>query len=353
MPEPHHLVGRLPPAGAPHHDTANAVSGDPAYMPEHRDPVGRVPPRGEVGGAPANAVSGDPAYMPEHHDPVGRLPSAGASHVTTNAGSGDSAYKTVGHAPSRDIDVEPPPRRLRRLHRVWPDRDGNISYLLTLCVDGRARVLDNDATFQRLTVFLLDSPTRYRWFPRRFVVMPDHLHLIAHQGREAVRLGQWIKALKAVVGGLERREPCPMGAQKRPVGAPGLQDRAPAVVGRVPTPGDPIALPGVPTSSDADHPFTRLKRTWRWQEGFHDHKFRTPESEQRKWEYVCLNPVRYGLVERPEQWPFGGEIFYGEDGGPRVIPGTPPLLETGLLVEADEALGYRTQPPAEGSRPTT
>ena len=39
-----------------------------------------------------------------------------------------------------------------------------------------------------------------------FVVMPDHLHLIAHQGREAVRLGQWIKAMKAVVGGLERRE---------------------------------------------------------------------------------------------------------------------------------------------------
>ena len=54
-----------------------------------------------------------------------------------------------------------PPRRLRRLHRVWPDRDGNISYLLTICVDGRARVLDNQDTFQRLVDFLLDSPERY------------------------------------------------------------------------------------------------------------------------------------------------------------------------------------------------
>jgi hypothetical protein len=161
---------------------------------------------------------------------------------------------------------------------VWPDRDGNISYLLTLCVDGRARVLDNEATFQRLTAFLLDSPARYRWFPRRFVVMPDHLHLIAHQGPEAVRLGQWIKALKAVVGGLERRqegadrrlgerrvvEPGlqdvggaerPVGTVDRPVGAPGLQHDV--SVGRVPSPGG-----GVATSGPGVHDFTRIKRAW-------------------------------------------------------------------------------------------
>ena len=32
-------------------------------------------------------------------------------------------------------------------------------------------------------------------------------------GHEAVRLGQWIKALKAVVGGLERREERPVSAR--------------------------------------------------------------------------------------------------------------------------------------------
>ncbi len=36
--------------------------------------------------------------------------------------------------------------------------------------------------------------------------MPDHIHLIAHQGHEAVVLGRWVKALKAVVGGLRKRE---------------------------------------------------------------------------------------------------------------------------------------------------
>src|SRR5216684_4268281 len=85
----------------------------------------------------------------------------------------------VGRVPPHGVPdpTDPPPRRLRRLHRVWPDRDGNISYLLTVCVDGRARILDNEATFERFVAFLLDSPTRYRWFGRHFVVMPDHLHL--------------------------------------------------------------------------------------------------------------------------------------------------------------------------------
>lgn len=258
----------------------------------------------------------------------------------------------AGRVPSHGVRVpasdDPPPCRLRRLHRVWPDRDGNISYLLTMCVDGRTPVLNNAATFERLAAFLLDSPTRYRWFGRRFVVMPDHLHLIARMGHESIRLGQWIKALKAVVGGLERRE-------ERPVGAPGLPDAKPdappdtasgdaaykiqhaAVVGRLPPTG---ATP---------HEFTRIKRSWRWQDGFHDHKFRTPESEARKWEYVCLNPVRYGLVQRPEDWPFGGEIFYDDAGGPRLVRGTPPLLETGMLIEGHDG----GTPPREGTRPTT
>jgi len=324
-------------------------------LPSAGGAVGRVPPRG-ASTLPPNAASGDAAYNTTHPAPVAQLPSTGAP---------------VGRVPSHGAPKpnDPPPRRLRRLHHVWPDRDGNISYLLTICVDGRIRVLDNEETFQRLVGFLLDSPQRYRWFGRRFVIMPDHLHLIAHQGHEAVRLGQWIKAFKAVVGGLEPR-------QEGPVGAPGLQgarpdaasgDAAynpahPSAVGRLPSTGGvvgPVPSPGAPTSA---HPFTRIKRSWRWQAGFHDHKFRTRESEARKWEYVCLNPVRYHLVQRPEEWPYGGEIFYEDAGGPRLVRGTPPLLETGILIEEDGTpCGGRSgtpdkgepESPRGGTRPTT
>lgn len=251
-------------------------------------------------------------------DVVGRVPSRGDD---------------VGRVPSHGVPGEPPPHRLRRLHHVWPDRDGNISYLLTTCVDGRVCVLENEPTFERLVSFLFDSPNRYHWFGRRFVVMPDHIHLIAHQGRDAVRLGRWIKALKAVVGGLERCE-------KRPR-TPGLKSAAS---------GDAAYNPvgRLPSAGEGEHEFTRIKRAWRWQDGFHDHKFRTPESEARKWEYVCLNPVRAGLVKRPEEWLFGGEIFYDEAGGPKLVRGTPPLLETGLLLEEG-----RGTTPRGGTRPTT
>lgn len=271
----------------------------------------------------------------------------------------------VGRLSSTGVpDEPPPPRRLRRLQSIWPDRDGDISYLLTMCVDGRGRVLDNEPTFERLVSFLLDSPERYHWFGRCFVIMPDHIHLIARMGHDAVRLGQWIKALKAVVGGLER-------CVDRPVGTPGLQHdamgaasgdaaynkpssdagRLPSTgagcdVGRVP-PHDAI----LPPHGGVEHEFTRIKRAWRWQKGFHDHKFRTPESEARKWAYVCLNPVRAGLAKHPEEWPFAGEIFFDQAGGPRLVRGTPPLLETGLLIE-DTPRGGESKTPVEGNRPT-
>jgi hypothetical protein len=208
--------------------------------------------------------------------------------------------------------------------------------------------------------------------------MPDHIHLIARMGYGAHPLGRWIKALKAVVGGLEHRE-------RRPPSSPG------GPVGPVPSPGGPLAPPGSPVGAPGlqagvrSRELTRVERSWRWQDGYHDHKFRTPESESRKWEYVCLNPVRCGLVKCPEDWPFAGEIFYDNaghppvgpvpspgdspvapvppPGGPRLVRGTPPLLETGILVEEDgrirsgapagaerraQAASEEPEPPGEG-----
>ena len=142
-------------------------------------------------------------------NPVGRVPSRGDVPMKPPP-------NPVGRVPSRGACDEPSPRRLRRLCRVWPDCDGNISYLLTVCVDGRAPVLNNGIILARLVAFLLESPARYRWFGRRFVIMPDHIHLIAHMGHEAIPIGQWMKALKAVVGGLEIRATPDAGSGTRP-----------------------------------------------------------------------------------------------------------------------------------------
>ena len=57
---------------------------------------------------------------------------------------------------------------------------------------------------------------------------------------------------------------------------------------------------------------------------------------------------RAGSVKRPEEWPFDGETFYDDAGGPTLVRGTPPLLATGMLVE-DE----RETTPREDTRPTS
>jgi putative transposase len=48
-------------------------------------------------------------------------------------------------------------------------------------------------------------------------------------------------------------------------------------------------------------------RTGLWQRGFFDHILRNSESYSQKWDYVCENPVRAGLVRTADEWPFQGE----------------------------------------------
>jgi hypothetical protein len=40
------------------------------------------------------------------------------------------------------------------------------------------------------------------------------------------------------------------------------------------------------------------------QEGFFDHRIRSNESAEEKRQYILMNPVRAGLVARPEDWPY-------------------------------------------------
>jgi hypothetical protein len=44
------------------------------------------------------------------------------------------------------------------------------------------------------------------------------------------------------------------------------------------------------------------------QAGFFDHILRSDESYSEKWNYVRDNPVRAGLVETADDWPYQGEI---------------------------------------------
>jgi putative transposase len=45
-----------------------------------------------------------------------------------------------------------------------------------------------------------------------------------------------------------------------------------------------------------------------WQRGFFDHVLRNDENYGQKWNYIRENPVRAGLVNNAEDWPYSGEL---------------------------------------------
>ena len=63
-----------------------------------------------------------------------------------------------------------------------------------------------------------------------------------------------------------------------------------------------------------DQPMERVMQAWkhylaqkhdiRWQRDFFDHRIRQDESHEEKANYIRNNPVRGGLVEAPEAWPY-------------------------------------------------
>lgn len=49
-----------------------------------------------------------------------------------------------------------------------------------------------------------------------------------------------------------------------------------------------------------------------WQHRFFDHVIRSRDSYVEKWVYVRQNPVRAGLVAKPEDWPHAGHIHFDD-----------------------------------------
>jgi putative transposase len=69
------------------------------------------------------------------------------------------------------------------------------------------------------------------------------------------------------------------------------------------------ALVSFPTSKDMKTVVTEWKKYAAhefgisWQRDFFDHRLRNDESLRDKEDYIRMNPVRAGLVNRPEDWP--------------------------------------------------
>ena len=69
-------------------------------------------------------------------------------------------------------------------------------------------------------------------------------------------------------------------------------------------------LVGIPGDADLSNLVRDFKRVTakiagiQWQRNFFDHRLRHDESETEKYEYICQNPVRAGLVTVAHEWPY-------------------------------------------------
>jgi REP element-mobilizing transposase RayT len=128
---------------------------------------------------------------------------------------------------------------------------GPIIAFVTICSKDRKPWLATDEVHELLTQTWQAADA---WLVGKYTIMPDHIHLFAAPGHIELGLDRWVTYFKSQ--------------------------------------------------------FTKnyQKRECAWQSGMWDTWLRTQDAYEQKWEYVRNNPVRHELVERPEEWPFQGEL---------------------------------------------
>lgn len=147
-------------------------------------------------------------------------------------------------------------RQPPRLAEVFQSRTTPV-YFVTFCTMYRQPLLANAQVHAAFRNYCEIGVAERNVAVGRYVIMPDHIHLFV-SGDASLDLGLWVRGLKRVLGNA-------IAAQSR----------------------------------------GSLRRP-----GFFDHLMRNSESYTQKWEYVCENPVRAGLVARAEDWSYQGEIVF-------------------------------------------
>lgn len=147
------------------------------------------------------------------------------------------------------------PQRPPRLTTVFQRFDPPL-YFITFCAFDRQPVLAADA-FHTCFSDYLSQKSAEGIACGEYVIMPDHIHMFLRIDPHRYQLGKTIGFLKQ--------------ALSKPLRALAIS-------------------------------------TPHWQPGFFDHIVRSADSYTAKWEYVRGNPVRAGLVEKYEDWPYLGTI---------------------------------------------
>ena len=147
---------------------------------------------------------------------------------------------------------------LRRLDVVWQRRP---LFFVTVCVADRRPRLHTPMVHAILREEWSSWRERHAWTVGSYVIMPDHVHFFA------MPLLETGKNLGQVVGKWKE-----------------------------------WTAKNIVNTCGSIAPL--------WQPEFFDHVLRSKESYREKWAYVRENPVRAGLVDDADKWPYAGWVDF-------------------------------------------
>ena len=202
------------------------------------------------------------------------------------------------------IDRERPSRHRPAHHPPIEYFNEPVILLVTVCTKDRTPVLACDVV-HRLCREVWQAADF--WRVGRYVVMLDHIHLFCAPGRIPMpSLRQWVEFWKSQIAW--RFTGIHGGPTSASAGrADGVEPVPPAGPHGGPT--SESAFSGKnPDGTEAVPPGDR-KSIKLWQRDFWDTQMRSRTHYDEKWSYVRMNPVRQGLAQTPDDWPFLGEVF--------------------------------------------
>jgi len=152
-----------------------------------------------------------------------------------------------------------PPKRLSHGIPSWVDPHREIYFITINCEERFRNQLALPVISGKLFETVSHRQEKFLWWPHVFLLMPDHLHALLSfpPSDKSIRLivAKWKEWTDKTIG-------------------------------------------------------------IRWQEDFFEHRLRHDESRQQKANYILENPVRKGLVERPEDWPF---VYFADGERPKFL----------------------------------
>jgi len=191
-----------------------------------------------------------------------------------------------------EVTVKPDPRvypsgMTKGLHRYYGNHD--LHFITCSCYHRQPRLATVECRDLFLNI-LEQARQKYRFVVHGYVIMPEHFHLLMTEPE----VGDPSVVMKVLKERFTRK--------LRAEGTPLIVEGAPLIAS--------FAMSG------PQHPEPAPV----WQKRFYDFNVRTEQKQIEKLRYMHRNPVKRGLVEKPEEWEWSSFRSYllGETGLVRV-----------------------------------